>query len=165
MPESAIVINTGPILALVAATGDLSLLPKLYSRVIVPREVRDEVLANGGTMFGAAEFASADGLDRRTETVEIGSLLSQLLDRGEASVVQLAINEGIETVCIDEHLGRRVARLNGLRVTGSLGILIRAKRAGHALCISDAVNRMREAGVFLSDRVIEAALQEAGEIS
>ena len=165
MPESAIVINTGPILALIAATGDLSVLPKLYSRVIVPREVCDEVLANGGTMFGVPEFASTDGIERRTEPVVIGSLLSQLLDRGEASVVQLAISEGIETVCIDEHLGRRVARLNGLRVTGSLGVLIRAKREGHALSISDTVSRMREAGVFLSDRVIEAALREAGEIA
>ena len=116
-------------------------------------------------MFGAPEFASTDGIERRTEPVVIGSLLSQLLDRGEASVVQLAISEGIETVCIDEHLGRRVARLNGLRVTGSLGVLIRAKRDGHALCISDAVSHMREAGVFLSDRVIEAALREAGEIA
>ena len=165
MPESAIVINTGPIIALIAATGGLSLLSKLYSRVIVPREVCDELLANGGTMLGAAEFASADGIERRTEPVEIGSLLSQLLDRGEASVVQSAINESIETDCIDEHLGRRVARLNGLRVTGSLGILIRAKREGHPLSLSDTVSRMREAGVFLSDRLIEAALREAGEIS
>ena len=77
----------------------------------------------------------------------------------------IVINEGIETVCIDEHLGRRVARLNGLRVTRSLGILIRAKLEGHSLCLSDAVSRMREAGVFLSDRVIEAALREAGELS
>ena len=99
MPEASIVINTGPIIALIAATGDLSLLSKLYSRVIVPREVRDEVLANGGTMFGATEFASADGLERRTEAVVIESFLSQILDRGEASVVQLAISEGIETVC------------------------------------------------------------------
>ena len=165
MPDSTIVINTGPIIALIAATGDLSLLSKLYSRVIVPREVCDEVLANGGTMFGAAEFLATDGVERRNELLEIGSLLSQLLDRGEASVVQLAFNEGIATVCIDEHLGRRVARLNGLRVTGSLGILIRAKREGHSLCISDAVSRMREAGVFLSDRVIEVTLREAGEIS
>ena len=89
MPESVIVINTGPIIALIAATGDLSLLPKLYSRVIVPREVCDEVLANGGTMLGAAEFASADRIERWTVPVELGSFLSQLLDRGEASVVQL----------------------------------------------------------------------------
>ncbi|MDA1050208.1 MAG: hypothetical protein O3C40_06980 [Planctomycetota bacterium] len=102
MPESAIVINTGPLIALIAATGELSLLPKLYSRVVVPREVCDEVLANGGKMFGATGFASADGIERRIEPVQIGSFLSQLLDRGEASVVQLAISEGIETVCIDE---------------------------------------------------------------
>ncbi len=29
---------------------------------------------------------------------------------------------------------------------------------------SDAISRMREVGVFLSDRVIEAALREAGEL-
>ncbi|MEO8497293.1 MAG: hypothetical protein ABI614_19660 [Planctomycetota bacterium] len=104
MPESAIVIKTGPILALIAATRDLSLLSKLYSRVIVPQEVCDEVLASGGTKFGATEFASANGIERRTEPVEIGSLLSQLLDRGEASVVQLAISESVQRVCIDEHL-------------------------------------------------------------
>ena len=107
MPESAIVINTGPILALIAATGDLSLLPKLYSRVIVPREVCDEVLANGGTMFGAPEFASADRIERRTEPVEIGSLLSQLLDRGEASVV-LTVDKNIEDNPhhLEKNLGR-----------------------------------------------------------
>ena len=97
----------------------------------------NEVLANGGTMFAATEFSSADGLKRRTEPVLIRSFLGQLLDRGEASVVQLAINAGIETVCIDENLVRRVARLNGLRVTASLEILIRAKRAEHSLCNSD----------------------------
>ena len=64
MPDSTIVINTGPIIAMIAATGDLSLLTKLYSRVIVPREVCDEVLANGGTMFGAAEFTTADEVFR-----------------------------------------------------------------------------------------------------
>ena len=79
MPDSTIVINTGPIIALIAATGDLWLLSKLYSRVIVRREVSDEVLANGGTMFGAAEFAAADGIERRNELVEIGSLLANFL--------------------------------------------------------------------------------------
>ncbi len=40
MPEiKEIVINTGPLLALIAALGDLSFLKSLYKRVLVPLEV------------------------------------------------------------------------------------------------------------------------------
>jgi predicted nucleic acid-binding protein len=41
------------------------------------------------------------------------------LDRGEAAVIALALAEKIPTACIDETVGRRVARLHGLAVTGS----------------------------------------------
>ncbi|MCP2730476.1 hypothetical protein NJ959_18780 [Symplocastrum sp. BBK-W-15] len=34
------------------------------------------------------------------------------------------MNENIQTVCIDEVAGRRIARLSGLSVTGSIGILL-----------------------------------------
>lgn len=165
MPETEIVINTGPIISLVAATGDLSLLPRLYSRVIVPREVCDEVLANDGMMRGAVELSSSTGIELRNEPRTIMPPLNELLDRGEAAVIQLALDEGFTTVCIDEQAGRRVARLCGLKVTGSLGVLIRAKREGHNLCLSDAIVRLREAGIFLSDRLIETALRAAGEVS
>ena len=44
MPEQdQIVINTGPIIALIAALGDLSILKSLYGRIIVPKEVGVEV--------------------------------------------------------------------------------------------------------------------------
>jgi len=40
MPETKeLVINTGPLLALIASIGDLSLLEQLYKRVLVPFEV------------------------------------------------------------------------------------------------------------------------------
>jgi len=49
MPETeTIVINTGPILALIAGYGDLSLLERLYRHVLVPFEVRQEIMAGGG---------------------------------------------------------------------------------------------------------------------
>ena len=48
MPESReLVINTGPLLALIAGTGDLSLLGQLYKRVLVPFEVCQEIEAGG----------------------------------------------------------------------------------------------------------------------
>ena len=44
MPETReLVINTGPLIALTAAMGDLRLLSVLYQRVIVPLEVCDEI--------------------------------------------------------------------------------------------------------------------------
>jgi len=122
-PKS-IVINTGPIIALVAALGDLSILKRLYKDVLVP---------------------------------------IQTLDIGEASVVQLAVQKNISVVCIDEAVGRRVARLNGLKLTGSIGILIRAKKEGFPIVISDVIQRMKSHGIWLSEGVISFALEQAGE--
>lgn len=131
MPEpKEIVMNTGPIIALVAALGDLSLLQSLYSRVLVPYEVCRELSAGGASGFAVEEFERADWLRRWPEQLFLSPYLRNSLDVGEASVIQLALNEGIKTVCIDEAVGRRVARLNDLSLTGSLGILMRAKKEG-----------------------------------
>ncbi len=86
-----------------------------------------------------------------------------LLDTGEASVIQLAIDRQIATVCIDETVGRRIARLSNLQVTGSIGILIRAKREGLLLSVNNALRKMEQKGIWISDRIKTIALREAGE--
>jgi len=53
------VINTGPILALIAATGNLKLLSKLYKQVIVTYEVKEEICIKGLKYFGVNEFQKA----------------------------------------------------------------------------------------------------------
>lgn len=129
MPESReIVTNTGPLLALVAATGDLHILDDLYERVVVPQEVAQEMTVDNASRFGAAEFESASWLIRKDTPAAAAPSLANTLGPGEAAVIHWALAEHAGTVCIDESIGRRVARLNGLRVTGSLGILMRAKR-------------------------------------
>jgi predicted nucleic acid-binding protein len=110
-PEK-IVINTGPILALVAALGSLDLLRNLYKEVIVPYEIGQEIMAAGSSGFAIKEFTEAAWLTKREQPVWPHPFLSNSLDVGEASVIQLALDEQIGTVCIDEALGRRVARLN-----------------------------------------------------
>jgi predicted nucleic acid-binding protein len=66
------------------------------------------------------------------------------LDLGEASVIQLALNENINTVCIDESAGRRIARLSGLSLTGTISILIKAKRQGYPFLMKQTVQHMQE---------------------
>ncbi|MFH1026655.1 MAG: DUF3368 domain-containing protein, partial [Pseudomonadota bacterium] len=131
MPEQKeIVINTGPLIALVAATGNLVILRGLYSRIVVPFEVCGEIMAGGQSGFAVAEFHAASFLDKKTRPTSIGTFLHNSLDTGEAAVIQTALDLGIATVCIDEAVGRRIARLNALAITGSIGILIRAKQEG-----------------------------------
>ena len=83
---------------------------------------------------------------------------------GEASVIQLALDENIHTVCIDESMGRRIARLNGLKLTGSIGVLIRAKQDGFDFSIREAINRMQSQGIYLSQKVVDFALKQVNEI-
>ena len=164
MPDpQRMVINTGPLIALVAGLGNLNLLRVLYREVVVPHEVCQEIFAGGPTGFAMSEFKEAIWLKKWPASIEINSFLANSLDRGEASVIQLALNEKIQTVCIDEPVGRRIARLSGLSLTGSIGILIRAQKEGHLPSLRPVIERMRKNGVWLSERVVSFALQQVGE--
>jgi predicted nucleic acid-binding protein len=122
-----IVTNTTPLIALTAATGNLDVLRILYKRVVVPYEVAEEIMAGGKDAFGLDVFDQASWLEISPDPVVLLPYLQNSLDRGEASVIQTALQQGIKLVCIDETVGRRVARLSNLSVTGSIGILLKAK--------------------------------------
>jgi predicted nucleic acid-binding protein len=155
-----IVMNTGPILALIAGLGNLNILKSLYKKVIIPYEVCGEIFAGGISGFGVEEFNGASFLYKIDKPVFIQPHLRNSLDLGESSVIQTALNKNIHTVCIDEAVGRRVARLNDLKITGSLGIMIRAKNEGHSFVFRDAINQMKSRGIWLSDRLITSALKQ-----
>lgn len=57
-----VVINTTPLIALTAATGNLDVLRCLYSKVIVPYEVAEEIRAGGRDSFGVDVFDQASWL-------------------------------------------------------------------------------------------------------
>jgi predicted nucleic acid-binding protein len=106
-----------------------------------------------------AEFKSANFLNKLDTPLIISPFLKNSLDIGEASVIQLALDKNIQTVCIDETVGRRIARLNNLSLTGSIGILIRANKEGYLFSMRDAIKNMQTRGIWLSDSVIQFALK------
>ncbi len=165
MPDTAktIVMNTSPTLALIAALGDLKILRELYTEVWIPQEVCKEIAAGGPSGFGLVAFNEATWLKKQTQPVTPNPMLANSLDLGEAAVIQLALDRNIPTVCIDEAVGRRIARLSGLQLTGSIGILLRAKREGHPVTLKDSIQRMLGQGIRLSQAVIDIALKQSGE--
>src|SRR5689334_21439896 len=156
MPEASepIVINTSPLIAL-AACSQIDLLRALHARVIVPQAVLEE-FEQGRPDASPGRIAA--NLPAWIEVLPLRDSVSRLLlahlDEGEAAVIALALELGVERVIIDERRGRMVAQTMGLAVTGTVGILLRAKNLGMLQAIRPCFDAMQAYGIWLSDRLI-----------
>lgn len=164
MPDEArlVVVNTTPIIAL-SLIGELDLLRILYGQVLAPSSVEAEVLAGGRGGIGRTELQEASWL--RIVSLQEPSRADLLadLDRGEAEVIALAQELSADLVIIDERLARRHARRLGLTLTGTLGVLLKAKQLGYVKFVAPLIDRMRRDGIRLSDEVVAEVLALAGE--
>jgi predicted nucleic acid-binding protein len=93
----------------------------------------------------------------------ISPLLVGELDLGEAAVIQLALDLPGATVVLDDLKARRVARRGSIPMTGSLGVLLHAKRRGKLDSVAQGVERIRRHGGWLANEVVERVLVLAGE--
>lgn len=91
------------------------------------------------------------------------ALLLPTLDRGEAEVIALALERQAQLVLSDELTGRKVAESLNLNVSGSVGILIRAKQIGEIVAVKPLLDTMTQQGIYFSQRFIDAVLQLVGE--
>lgn len=158
--KEVIVSNTGPIIGL-ALIERLDLLQRLYSKVLIPEEVRSELSAspNKTRRFTIPSWITT----KKTRSIP-DPLLSVVLDGGEAAVIHLALHTGAGEVLIDERKGRKVAHtVYGLKVVGTAGILIRAKQVGLVDNVGDLLKEMKRMGYWIHDDIIKAAVQSAGE--
>lgn len=125
-----VVINSSPLISL-SLIDHLELLLKLYDEVIVPKSVYDEVVVKGKGKAGSEELESISRFTViETENKVLKDTVMLELDEGEAEVISIAREKGIQNVIIDEFAGRQYASLLGLNVTGTLGILLICKKLG-----------------------------------
>lgn len=113
--------------------------------------------------MGVREFEAADWIRVvALQDPRRADLLTDL-DRGEAEVLALAQELDAGLVILDERLARRHARHLGLPLTGTLGVLLRAKQAQLVSEIHSLILAMRTGGIWLSEALVEEALVIAGE--
>lgn len=156
-----VVSNTTPILSLLKIK-HLHLLEVLYTSVIIPQAVWQEVeVGKNGPFY--TDLAVLPWVD--IQSVQNPASVQYLtdLDKGEAEVIVLAREIGADLIIIDETLGRQYAQYFGLTLTGTLGILLRAKKEGHILQVKPLLEMLRLQGVWLSNRVVQDVLLLAGE--
>ena len=164
MPEPGrlVVVNTTPLITL-AVADQFTLLQHLYSQIVIPPAVQAELLAGGTNGVGVRELHAASWIQvMPLQDPGRADLLTDL-DRGEAEVLALAQELGTGLVVIDERLARRHARHLGLPLTGTLGVLLRAKQLQFIPAIQPLVAAIQAGGIWLSDALVAEALALAGE--
>ncbi|QFY90632.1 DUF3368 domain-containing protein [Magnetovirga frankeli] len=154
--------NTTPFIAL-SSIGQLELLPALFGKVHVAESVAREC-AEGGRILVPDLWTLSWVVQVSDEETSTLPILFEL-DRGEQQTIGLARKCNADRVIIDERLGRRVAEYLQLNVTGTLGVLAKAKDIGLIPSFSEAAQTMREQGIHYNVGLVARIAQRLGEIS
>ena len=155
-------VDTGVLITLAAAMGNWDFFAVLDRPIIVTPAVLDE-LRRGPAGRPGVETPLSACMSVWQDDVAAPVWMQSVLEEGEASVIALALERGWPEVAIDEKTGRSMAKACRLRLTGSLGLLIRAKRRGFPLSLAASLPRIRAAGVRLGPDLEHTALRLAGE--
>lgn len=158
-----VVADAGPLIHL-AAIGRLEIVAAVGD-VLIPPGVYEEVVVIGAGLPGAREVSEATWISVVTPTRLdlVNALLAGGLHRGESEAMALALERRADVLLMDERQGRLTAEAMGLRVTGTIGLVIAARQRGTLTAVGPVLSELRASGLWLSDELIRQVLSTIGE--
>jgi predicted nucleic acid-binding protein len=159
-----VVADSSPLIAL-SKIDQFGLLPKLFNQIVITSQVFTEVVVEGAGLPGAHETAKAPWIEvkRLQSEADLAAAQTQFaLGIGELSTLLLSREIKADLVLVDDLGARKLMRLQGLRVQGTLGILEAAFIRKHLSDLRDAYARLLAAGVYLDREFIDSRLRAFG---
>ncbi|MBC8496368.1 MAG: DUF3368 domain-containing protein [Anaerolineales bacterium] len=158
---TSVISNTSPLIGL-SVLGKFDLLRELFSEVLIPESVFQEVTVKGTEGIGSQEVAKAiaEGWIKTTIPFESETLttLKVDLDIGEADAIALALENDADLLLLDERKARAKAQALGCNILGTIGVLLLAQTRGIEIDIRSALNQLREFGFHISDSIYQRIL-------
>ncbi len=156
-----IVADSSPLIAF-SILNYLDLLPHIFSEIYIPQAVNAEVT----TWSKPHSQKLRKFLKNKVRTVQnevaVG-LLKKDVGLGEAEVIILALENGIENLLIDDHKGRKIAQTQGLNLVGSIGVLLQAKRTGLIKEVKPNLDKLIANRIRIGKNLYQKALKLANE--
>ena len=149
-----IIVNSTPLIAL-AKANKLEILKGMYEHIIIPEAVYREVAEK--------DDVAAQRIEAAREWIEVRKVDSNLdrrmykakLHDGEVEVMLLAQEIGADAVVIDDGAARKTAEYLGLPLTGTLGVMIKAKQRGLLEAVMPVIQQMEQNGILFSRELKE----------
>ncbi len=138
-----IVSNTTPISNLLHID-KISVLSELFGAVYIPEAVANEV----GVVFSSYEEwqECVEGKKIIIQPISNTIFVKQLvpfLHQGEAEAICLSLEKKAKLCLIDDKDARTIAQLHNLPVTGTLGVLLKAKKTGLISSVKQLIDKLR----------------------
>ncbi len=161
-PEPLIICDASPLI-LLAKISQADLVLKLADEVWIPDVVWEELIHKSGTQPEMPTLVSLFSKHVRPSDEAVRKVFQTQVDAGEAAALALALNHSQALLLMDDRRGRLVAAHQGMRCIGTLGLLLRARRAGHVGALRPLLQSLRLHGMFLTAALENETLRAAGE--
>ena len=90
-------------------------------------------------------------------------ILELQIDKGESSAIALAIEMPGSILILDDFKARKIAQQLGLKITGTLGVIIKAKLIGKIPSITPYLDKIKTTNFRISSEIEMQALKVANE--
>ena len=119
---------------------ELSLLQKLFGEIFITPEIKKEFGNNLPEWIKVKKVKNKI----RQDSLEL------ILDKGESSAIALSLETANPLLIIDEKKGRRIAQDLGIKIIGTLGIVLRAKESDLVGSVEKLLEKLENANFRLS---------------
>lgn len=162
MPK--VVCNSSPLIHL-AKIGKLELLKDYFTEISIPEAVYRECVIDGKDREDAKRIENAAWIRVvDIKNIDLKKALNTVLDEGESEAIVLALQESADLILLDDYEARELARTYGMKITGTIGLLIKAKYEGDISSIDEMLKKLRRTGFWLSDDLYTKILRDEGEL-
>jgi len=140
----------------------LNLLDTLYQNVRAPQAVFEEVTLAGKVQSVRLKAYLESRILPVKNALAVVAFRSEL-GLGESEAIVCAMENNADFILLDDYKARETARLNGLPVIGSIGVLIMAKHNNLIQAVKPYIESLRMNGIWISQSVVKTALSVADE--
>ncbi len=160
-----VVSDTSPVSNLILLER-LDILQKLFTEIIIPPAVDAEIRALKQFGKDLREYETAEWIKViAPANLQKVQKLQANLDEGEAQAIVLALEINCALLLMDERIGTNIARQEGLRTVGLVGVLLKAKEEKIIEEVREILHDLKNvAGFWLGDKLEKKILEELGEI-
>lgn len=148
-----IIISDASCLILLDKIGHIEILQRLFGEIVTTNEVSREFDQPLPKWIKLQEPT-----DKNYQTI-----IEASLDKGEASAIALAVEQDDCLLIIDDMKGRQFAMQLRLNITGTLGVIVTAKKAGLLKSVKPILEQIKQTNFRMSEKVEQEILQKAGE--